>query len=285
MSFVILNGHEMAFEPVTVEVAWTWLQDYNFRKTFKGSEQDSQLAFLLKSGQTSPLLVSEREDGSRVLLCGHRRIAAVADGYVFVVCVVKGLTPDQEFDIVTSDNSGRKRFTAGDYVLAIRGYAALGHTIDQMAALLGMSKASIKTFKASTAWPSVMLVELNDAGSKFTHGHGMVLFPARQWCPDLDWASWIARVKAEGLSVEGLKDVLKKEFSAQKSAWQQKKFEEAQVKLRERHQNLLNKAKDVQTRIVAPVPADKTAEPVGAPEPVAEAPTPVVVPEPLQDAA
>ena len=85
-------------------------QPYNFRGHRPGSQKDTELGRSLATiGQKSPLVVSERADGTMVLLCGHRRIAAVDDDFIFDSRRIKGLTRAQELEIVIGNSSGRSK--------------------------------------------------------------------------------------------------------------------------------------------------------------------------------
>lgn len=187
------------------------LDDVTFKFRFSlrvGALQES----IKRDGQQLPVIVRKlpkRSGHKYQLISGFRRVTAIKElGWDTVAAMVREDLDDDAAALRASvlENTARKTYSDIDRAYVIQTHLSQGHTVDQLAELMRLSKKQVKNLLSLIELPAEAKAAIDDPGIRFDATHALILrrFENVHGKGSVDWLQWIGRVTTEGLSVSKL---------------------------------------------------------------------------------
>jgi len=140
----------MSIEAKKVGLREVEIEKVLFVKTgrISGFKVDDLAEDIKKNGLLEPIIVEEDRLGNYTVIAGGRRFYACQKlGWTKVPAIVyKGLTDEEKFQIMFSENIVRKNFSPVEVAAIVQAYVRLGHSGEEAAANLGMGADEVSQY-------------------------------------------------------------------------------------------------------------------------------------------
>lgn len=184
------------------------LEDTTFM--FRAALRTGPLKTSIKQqGQQVPIIVRRPANARKYqVISGFRRATAMKELQLKAVsALVRDDLKDDDaaaFRASVLENSARKTYSDIDRALVVKRYQEDGHTSEEAAALLGITRRQKDNLLSLLKLEPEVQAAIDDEQQHFSATHALTLRKLRNKYPRLDFKHWVATVNAESLSVAQL---------------------------------------------------------------------------------
>jgi ParB family chromosome partitioning protein len=203
-----------ALAPSEIEIAKIFSNAYQPRREFDEDKLAELMESIREHGVVQPVVVRGKDGGAYELVVGERRVRACRRlGYESIPAIVRDFTDGQMMEVALIENIQREDLNPVEEALAYQRLAAeFGLTQEQIAQKVSKSRSLVANMMRLLNLPQEVLDAL--AKDEMTIGHAR---PLLSLTPE-QAVSLAERVKAEGMSVREVEDLVREWTEPEKEA-------------------------------------------------------------------